>query len=239
MKKILFIAAALVLGSFSMSAQDSAKDRLSEIEEMIVKEKAHKSSDLKKVFSVEPFVHMTLGNHFTDGDIYAGGFMDSGEFNLNLVKLSFNPTQFLGFSAGIDFKHDWFRSDNSRFYIGDSGEASLSSAYTDVFDTYYSSMRLFSVSAPLLMKISIGDFGIGGGAELSYGLGGNARTYFTSGKNETSYRTRGAKPNTFSYSIIGAVSYSDFTIYGKYYPENNAYLPGLSYWTLGIGISFL
>ena len=58
-------------------------------------------------------------------------------------------------------------------------------------------------------------------------------------EEESSFRTRGARPERIRYDIVGAIAFDGLTVYGKYYPRANSYLPGLSYWTIGIGFGFL
>lgn len=242
MKKIILLAAALILlGTAFLNAQESGKDRLSELEGQEVKENAggHGKAD-SEVFSLSGLDHVNYGVHFTSGDYYDTRFLSSGEFSLNIVKMRLNPLPWAGLVAGIDFKTDYFRSREGRFYIYDDGSCRLLRAYNaGAYDKYYSSLRLLSFTAPLLLEFSVGKFSVGGGAELAYAFGGSACSFYASGRDETTNLTRGAKPAAFSCNVIGAVAYDGFTLYGKYYPKGNPYLPGLSYWTVGIGFDFL
>ena len=240
MKKVFLLIAVLLPSSFILSAQESAKDRLSEIEEMVVKDKAHRKVVDNELFSFEFVDHLTYGVHLTNGELYNSKFFGSGEVDINILKFRLNPASWLGFSLGVDFKYDYFSSRNGRFQLFDDGALSLTalSAATD-YDTYKSSIRLYSVAAPLLVKFNFGDVSVGGGAEIVRSFSGNTLTTFSEGKNECALITRGAKPKDFTYDIIGAIDLDGLTIYGKYYPKGNEYLPSVSYWTVGIGFDFL
>ena len=83
MKKYILSIFALGLASFCMSAQNdttstAAKDRLSEIENMSVEIRKHKSAKSRNdVFEINALSHIGYGRHKVDGDAFRSKFGQS------------------------------------------------------------------------------------------------------------------------------------------------------------------
>lgn len=230
MKKILIIAITALI-TFPAFAQDYSDDRV------------YTSEDGR--FAFDLLSHIGYGYNIISSDSFNPSW--SGEFFLNLAKGGFYPVENLGFELGIDIKFSDFSSKQAAFMLNSdrlvqaidfSRLESLGIAPTSALERFRSSFDVFSISFPVLAKGIFGDFQLGLGVDASLNVSGNTDYNYRVRNRRYQVSEDDAKLNVFTYGLMAAVSYSDFGIYVKYYPESSKLLPAgsmdLNYLTIGI-----
>ena len=244
MKKIfIIISALLVVSTGSAIAQTdstkTAKDRLSEIEQMSVEVKKHKSAKTENdIFEVNAISHAGYGWHKVDGNSFRNKFGKSYEVFVNAVELSFNPVPFLSLSAGLDLKWNRFISENNQFVLNTSGKFDTAPVAPDNISSRLCS---FALSVPAILSINIGDTHIRVGAEAAYNLNkyNRIKSSYTIGDDIYTRMSKGGEFEKFVISYVASVDFDGLGIYYKYCPES--IIPGSdmikSYQTIGIVLS--
>ena len=251
MKKIFIVLSALLVASAgsAMAQTDStktAKDRLSEIEQMNVEIKEHKSARTENdIFEVNAVAHAGYGRHLVDGASFGSKFGPSYEIFINAFELSFNPVPFLSLSAGLDVKWNRFISNTKFFETDGSGQF-----ITVDSPTYYGGPGItninsricgFALSVPAMLSINIGDLHIRAGAEASYNLNkyNKVKTAYTIDPTDFTRITKGGEFEKLVISYVATLDYSGLGIYYKYCPKS--IIPGSdiikSYQTIGLYLS--
>lgn len=169
MKRIIIGLALCILtaNAFAQEEQKSAKDRLSEIEEMadqIVPGKSHSSSD--GLFKVNTLSHLYVGEHIVDNNQFPGN--RSHEVGLNILELSFAPAKWISFNVGCDLKWDRFISKGKLYEVDNNGQFALSAAPAP--KNLKSKVCAFGFSAPADIAFHFGKVGLKFGAEAVYDL---------------------------------------------------------------------
>ena len=191
------------------------------------------------VVSIGSLNHMTWGYDFVKSDAFTpkGG----GEFAFNVLGLSIYPSEYFGIETGLDCKWQYFNTKESCFYLQSSDNV------PQVYDSWTveggsdwkkSSLGVFSLSIPVVAKVYMGKFWIGGGAEANFNLSAYTDCSFKKGNTTTTVSQNKGKLNLFTYDFVGLVGYSDAAVFAKFYPKNSSFVPEggvkLNYWTLGI-----
>lgn len=255
MKKTVIILTVLLLASAgrAMAQTDStktAKDRLSEIEQMSVEVKKHKSAKTDNdIFEVNALSHAGYGWHRVDGNAFRNKFGKSYELFVNAFELSFNPVPFLSLTAGLDLKWNRFLSETDHFIVKD-GKFDILTIKPFIATQYRnlnSRMCGFALSVPAMLSVNIGDTHIKGGIEAAYNVNkyNMAKSSYHVDKSATldasDHRlvTKGGEFEKFVISYIASVDFDGLGVYYKYCPDS--LIPGSdmikSFQTIGIVLS--
>jgi hypothetical protein len=252
-KTIISIFALFAVGAGISFAQEEekgkdAKDRLSEIEQMTVDVKKHKSASSENdVFEVNAVAHAGFGAHKVEGDAFRNKFGKSYELFVNAFELSFNPVPFLSVNAGLDLKWNRFVSETSQFMVKDGKFDIFTTATAVPLNNLRSRMCGFALSVPATLSINLGDTHLKFGVEAAYNVNryNKAKSSYSVDKNATFdasdhiIATRGGEFEKFVISYIASVDFDGLGLYYKYCPES--IVPGSdiikSYQTVGIVLS--
>ena len=219
----------------------TAKDRLSEIENMTVDAKKHKSiSSDNDLFEANVLSHLRFGWHRVDDAAFKSKFGPSREIQLNMLELSVNPLKWLSLNIGADLKWERFTAKADIFTINNKGELVLG-PNLPLYD--HNTLRTRSITLPAVIDIHFEDyFGIKAGCEYSFPVEASTLSFSTveNGKAKTSstIMTTGGKPDKNTLNWYGEVNFGGLVgVYFKYSPETP--VPGsVSSKTLGLTINF-
>ena len=218
MKKIIISIALFVLATnaFAQEEQKSAKDRLTEIENMADQIVAKKSAS-DKIFNVESMAHLYIGDHIVSDEQFPG--RKSHEVGLNLIQFSLNPTKWLSFDLGCDLKWDRFIAKGIMYEVDANNQFALSTA--TVPNRLKSKICAFGFSAPADIALHIGKFGLRFGAEATYDLDrcNKVKNKFrdSNGKRDKAILNGGQIQN-FRLAYFAGIEYDDLGAYFKYCP---------------------
>ena len=237
MKRIIISAILLSLayGAFAQEGQKSAKDRLTEIENMADQIKESKSSSPDEVFSVDALSHLYVGDHMVSEEKFPGG--KSHEVGLNIVQFKLEPVKWLSFTVGADIKWDRFIAKGKMYEIGTDGQYTLSA--TPAPDRLKSKICAFGVSAPATISFNFGKVGVKFGADATYDFDRYCKIKNKyrddNGKKKTDILS-GGKIENFRLSYFTSILYDDLGIYVRYCP--GTVIPGsaLVYDLVSVGV---
>lgn len=194
------------------------------------------------IVSVDVLGHFGWGYHVVSADSFSAN--SSGEVFFNVAKLKITPIDAVSLQAGVDCKWTYFGSASYLFYQHEHmvNVSSFSTAFSGQhWDKSYSSVNIFSLSAPAVLKFNLGPITIGGGAEANFNISGETYYRLRSEDIRTEVTESKAKLNTFTYDFIGMVGFNDLSVYAKFYPKGTSMIAGdgvpFSYWTLGVMLS--
>lgn len=191
-------------------------------------------------FSVSVINHIGWGYSFVKSDDFTP--RGSGEVFLNVLKFKLYPAEAFGLEAGLDCKESYIGSKESLFYQTDDhlARATEFSLPGVSVEKARSEISVFSLSVPVVAKIVMGKFFIGGGAEANFNLVGDTSYRYDVKDKTTRVQERKLKLNTFSYNFVGTVGLDKLSVFAKFYPKNSPMLTegGVSYnyWTLGVAL---
>ena len=191
---------------------------------------------------VDMMGHIGYGYHFVKSEEYTPAW--SGEFFFNVLQFGLRPVDGLGIDLSVDFAWSDFASKKNAFTQVNQiikassfdlvGEGSL--------DRKNSSIDVFSLTAPLVVKGIFGKFELGAGAFASWNIAASTTLNYRKDNVRANIEEVKAKVNPFTYGIIASASYDEFGVYFRYYPKSSRLLPegsvDLSYMTLGIVLGF-
>ena len=216
----------------------NSKDRLTEIEQMTVAAKKHKSTGKENdIFKINAVSHAGYGWIMVDGEAFRGKFGPSYEIFINTFNLSFTPASFISLNAGLDLKWNRFISTTDMFTVT-GGE--FSGAATTP-DDIRSKLCGFSLSVPAMLSFNMGDTHLRVGAEASFNISGYNKVKSSYTDSDAAY-TQVIKGGEFAKTAIGylaSINFYAFGVYYKYCPK--AMIPGSdlikNYQTIGIVLS--
>ena len=237
MKRIIISAVFLIIASnaFAQEGQKSAKDRLTEIENMADQIKESKSSSTDDIFSVDALSHLYIGDHIVSEEKFPGG--KSHEVGLNIIQFKLEPAKWLNFTAGMDIKWDRFIAKGKMYEIDANGQYALSTAPTP--DRIKSKICAFGVSAPAAITFNFGKLGFKFGADATYDFDRYCKIKNkyrdANGKRKTDILSGGQIEN-FRLSYFGSILYDDLGVYVRYCP--GTVIPGstLVYDLVSVGV---
>lgn len=218
MKRIFISIALFILATnaFAQEEHKSAKDRLTEIENMADQIVAKKSSS-ENIFNVESMAHLYIGDHIVPVEQFPGN--KSHEVGLNLVQFSLNPAKWLSFELGCDLKWDRFIAKGIMYEVDANNQFALSTATPP--NRLKSKICAFGVSAPADIAFRIGKFGLRFGAEATYQFDrfNKVKNKFRddNGKRDKSILYGGQVQN-FRLGYFAGIEYDDLGAYIKYCP---------------------
>lgn len=168
MKRIIISIALCVLAAnvYAQEENKATKDRLSEIESMADQIIPGKSSNSSKVFKVNTWSHLYVGDHIVDSELFPGS--RSHEVGLNILELSLRPAKWISFNLGCDLKWDRFIAKGILYEVDNNGQFALSASPAP--DRLKSKICAFGFSAPADISFHIGKLGLKFGAEAVYDL---------------------------------------------------------------------
>lgn len=239
MKRIIISIALCILAAnaFAQEGQKSAKDRLTEIENMAGEIKESKgSSRPDEVFSVDAALsHLYVGYHIVSEDLFPGG--KSHEVGLSIIQFKLEPVKWFNLTAGMDIKWDRFIAKGKMYEIGTDGQYTLSTAPTP--NRIKSKICAFGVSAPAALTLNLGKVGLKFGADATYDFDRYCKIKNKyrddNGKKKTDILNGGQIEN-FRLSYFCSVLYDDLGLYVRYCP--GTVIPGsaLVYDLVSVGI---
>ena len=227
MKKIIIALSALLVASAgsAMAQTDStktAKDRLSEIEQMTVDVKKHKSASTENdVFEVNALAHAGLGKLYIQGDSFSSKDGFSNELFLNVFDLAFNPVPVLSINAGLDVKWNRFVSKSQHFFVVDNTFVAGMPGYTAP-DDIESRLCGFALSVPATISLNLGYTSIRVGAEASYNIDkfNKVKSFYSTGGSNYKQVTKGGEFEKFTISYIASIDFDGLGAYFKYCPKS-------------------
>lgn len=224
---MLALAALIALPGF---AQDEDFDNV-----------VYRSAD--DVVRFEVLSHIGYGYHILNSNDFRSRMSD--EYILNLFNFGLYPIDALGIELGVDLAFNDFASNSHAFFLDPEHRVQaieFSELVTGTLDRHYGSADVFSLNAPLLLKLRAGDFWIGGGAVGSLNLMGRTEYAYRQDNRRVEVSERRAKVNTFSYGLVATLGYDMLGLYFKYYPKTSRMLPegsvDMSYMTIGVLFDF-
>ena len=225
MKKVIISIIFCILAANSYAQSDStrtAKDRLTEIENMELKAKKAKSiqSD-NDIFEVNALAHFGYGWLSVNGDNFSSKFGPSREIFLNALNLEFNPAPWVSLEAGLDFKWNKYAVKGECFIIN-NGDIQYPAGGSAGMDNIKSAIKGFSFTVPALLKINLPYCSIGGGVELIFNRNKYTHVNSTYDINGTRYtaRTNGGKLEPFRMAYMAMLDFDGLGVYYKYCPES-------------------
>lgn len=238
MKKILFTALCLMMGTAAFAQED----------EMVYPEDGnvvYSSSDRKISFDVAS--HFGLGFAHVTSEDFIPWKWHSGEFFLNLFKFKFAPCSWGGIEAGLDLGFISIRSASNAFYLDDNNYIRVDRFRDwDVeYDASGSTIANMSFGVPILLKGNFGHNTMGVGVNLQLSPSwGNTKYSIVQDNVTTDVTMAGAKITPFTYCIMATLSRKGLGFYYRYYPSKFAIVPehagspkfGLM--TMGIAMGF-
>lgn len=247
MRKILLVCAfaALGLGAF---AQNTGKDRLTQLENMKLEKKDSVKVKAEKDYKLVDFQlleHFGYGWHLVSAPEFNKGFRRrNGEFFLNAAQLEIRPAGWISAGLGIDLKWQNFTPAGSNVFSKDaSGDVIIEyiDPATDPYEKRVSTLHSFSLAAPLTLDFHLGPAGVTLGAELVYTPASFVRINDACSFEMSDYRVR-----TRGIGGVPAVSWNAFAslnlgltgIYFRYYPRQPLVRTApFSFVTLGVVFS--
>lgn len=226
MKKTIITVSLCILAVniYAQEEQKSAKDRLSEIENMaedIVPAKSHSSSD--GIFQANALSHLYVGEHIVDNNQFPGN--RSHEVGLNIFELSLAPAKWVSLNLGCDLKWDRFISKGQLYEVDNNGQFALSASPAP--DRLRSKICAFGFSAPADIAFHFGKVGLKFGAEAVYDLErcNKVKNKF---RDDNGKRARdiinGGEIQNFRLAYYAVLDYDGDGVYIKYCP--GTILPG-------------
>ena len=218
MKKTIISIALCILAThaFAQEENKTAKDRLTEIENMADQIVAKKNNS-KDVFNFESMAHLYIGDHIVPEEQFPGG--KSHEVGLNLVQFSLNPAKWLSFELGCDLKWDRFIAKNIMYEVDTNGQFALSTATPP--KRLKSKICAFGVSAPADIAFHFGKLGLRFGAEATYDFDrfNKVKNKFRddNGKRDKTILNGGQIQN-FRLAYFAGIEFDDLGAYFKYCP---------------------
>ena len=227
MKKILLAAvmALFVMPSFAREEEPIAS-----------------TSDGKLTFDMVS--HIGYGYHFVQSSAFKPGWC--GDFFLNILKVGFYPSDVVGLEVSVDADFKNFNSKDVRFF-GDADHKAQVSPFSAVadgaaFSKARGGLNVFSLNAPVQVKLNIGRVRLGLGAEATYNIAGDTYYHYRQDNKRTEITENKVALNPFSYGFIASLGINDGCFFFKYYPKSSRILPegsvDLSFMTLGIAFGF-
>ena len=243
MRKTLLVCAfaALSLGAF---AQNTGKDRLTQLENMklekkdSVKVKAEKEYNL---FDFNGLAHIGYGWYLVTAPEFDKGLRKrNGEFFLNAAEFDICPTRWMSFGLGIDLKWQDFTPSGGNVFTKDEAGNVILAAVPTVDDKRLSTLHCFSLGAPLMLNFDIGPVGLSMGAELVYTPASCVRIKDTysigaSDYNVTTRECGGVSP--ISWNAFASLSLGMTGIFFRYYPKQPL-VPTAPFNLMTVGIVF-
>ena len=225
MRKILLVCAfaALSLGAF---AQNTGKDRLTQLENMKLEKKDSvkvKSEKEIKLFNFQVLSHLGYGWHLVTAPQFDKGLRRrNGEFFMNAVELDLRPARWISMGLGADLKwQDFTPAGGSVFAKDEAGNVILAAA-PPVDDKRFSTLHGFSLAAPLTLGFHLGPAGLSLGAELVYTPAScvTIKDTYSIGASDYSVKTKGCVGiPAISWNAFASLSLGMTGIYVRYYPK--------------------
>lgn len=224
MKKIAMLALAALI-SVPMFAQEEEWDNLV-------------YSSPNNVVRFELLSNFGYGYHFINSSDFRSRMSD--EFFFNIAQFGLYPIDALGIEMGVDLAFSDFASNSHAFYLNSDRKIQaieFSELVPGTLDRHYGSADIFSINAPLLLKLRAGNFWIGGGAIGSLNLSGRTDYAYRQDNRRVEVSERRAQINRFTYGLVATLGFDSFGVYFKYYPKTSRLLPegsmDINYMTLG------
>lgn len=243
MRKILFVCAfaALSLGAF---AQNTGKDRLTELENMKLEKKDSvkvKAEKEYKPIDFQMFSRLGYGWHLVTAPEFDKGLRRrNGEFFLNAAELDISPARWMTFGLGVDLKWQDFTPAGGHVFTKDAAGDVILAAAPPVDDKRLSTLHCFSLAAPLMLKFNMGPVGLSLGAELVYSPASCVRINdtYSIGASDYSVKTKECGGvTTLSWNAFASLSLGMTGIYVRYYPKQPL-VPTAPFNLLTVGVVF-
>jgi len=184
------------------------------------------TSDGKLTFDMVS--HIGYGYHFVQSSAFKPGWC--GDFFLNILKVGFYPSDVVGLEVSVDADH--------KVQGGPFSDVAGGAALSKV----RGGLNVFSLNAPVQIKLNMGRFRLGLGAEAAYNIAGDTYYHYRQDNKRTEITENKVALNPFSYGFIASLGINDGCFFFKYYPKGSRILPegsvDLSFMTLGIAFGF-
>ncbi len=256
MKRLVFVFAALFACAAFAKAQEadstaeSGRDRLEKLEQLANQAKEAKAKKAEKLVNFEMVGHFGFGSHLVDNDGFNQDFLKCREIWFNAFELTFNPAYWFSASLGLNLKWDKFLAANDAYIYADAADGNMAkfapiatqqALYPGAggdFKKLSSRINLFSLEAPLLLGLHIGDFGVKLGAQAVVPLTARQNELAEFGSTRVKTRVKDVAKIPFYYGFYGELNYDDLGVYAKFCPAE--VLPGTvqDLMTIGLVLNF-
>lgn len=244
MKKLIVFSAILLTAAsaaFAQSDTTAKKDRLAEIEALVVKEKKHRSSKEIKTTDFKVLPYLGIGTHLISSDEFESTNMDSYEVNLGLCEFQFNPAKWVGFSLGVDYAWDRYRSRESAFVPDGRKKINVSGGTLDKGEYWRSSMYTQSIAFPVSVSFRVDKLTLRASAEYVRGFDSSVTHIYRKDNLSETIEWEDLKIYRSFWDFCASVSYDGFGLYYKYYPTTVLYYQGAPRFdiqTIGVVLGF-
>ena len=242
----ILLWAALTLTASAAFAQNPAnRDRLSEIEQMAVRAKKHRSqpSEFKKA-GVALFPEIGVGAHLVRSDDFRSQGIGSGQVYVHVLDAYVRPVSWMSLHVAGGLAADRFQTRTSVFWL--DGNGNIRTRKLDEWEAnalkFRSSITEASVLIPATLQFHAGPATFRLGAEALYGFRPRVRYDITTETDRQWTEEKGVRITPWSYDFLLSVSFAGQGYFVKYQPASSRRFPEpaptLSCWTIGYRIGF-
>jgi hypothetical protein len=242
---ILLWAALTLTASAAFAQNPDNRDRLSEIEQMAVQAKKHRSqpSEFKKA-GIELFPEIGVGTHLVQSDVFRSQGIGSGQVYVHVLDAYVRPVSWMSLHVAGGLAADRFQTRTSVFWL--DGAGNIRTRKLDDYETdalkFRSSVSEASVLIPATLQFHAGYATIRLGAEAIYGFRPRVRYDLTTETDRQWTEEKGVRITPWSYDFLASFSFAGQGVFVKYQPAMARRFPEpgptLSCWTVGYRIGF-
>lgn len=242
---ILLWAALTLTASVSFAQNTANRDRLSEIEQMAVQARKHRSqpSEFKRA-GVELFSEIGAGVHLVRSEDFRSQGIGSGQVYLHVLDAYVRPVSWMSLHVAGGIAADRFQTRTSVFSLDADGNI-RTSELNDVLKSaskYRSSITEGTVLIPATLQFHAGYATFKLGAEALWAFCPRVRDDYQTEDYRQLEERKNARIQPWSYDFLASVSFAGQGVFVKYQPSFARRFPEpgptLSCWTLGYRIGF-
>lgn len=242
----ILLWAALTLSASASFAQNTAnRDRLSEIEQMAVRARKHRSqpSEFKKA-GVELFPEIGAGVHLVRSDDFRSQGIGSGQVYLHVLDAYVRPVSWMSLHVAGGVGIDRFQTRTSVFALDTDNNIRTSELNDELKSTskFRSSITEGTVLIPATIQFHAGYATFRLGAEALWAFCPRVRIEEQTEDYRHIIERKNARIQPWSYDFLASVSFAGQGVFVKYQPASARRFPDpgptLSCWTVGYRIGF-
>lgn len=242
----IILWAALTLTASAAFAQNSDnRDRLSDIEQMEVRAKKHRSrpTEFRKA-GVNVLSEIGIGRHWVVSDDFRSQGWGSGQVYLQVLDAYVRPVSWMSLHVGGGIAADRFQTYTSAFSLDGSGNILVCKLSDNELNAkkFRSSITEGTVLVPATLQFHAGHLTLRLGAEAKYAFSPRVRNDYHTDDGRQLIEKNGARITPWSYDFLASISFAGEGIYVKYQPASFRRFPepgpAFSTWTLGYRLGF-
>lgn len=243
--KYLVWAALTLVASAAAAQNPDNRDRLSEIEQMTVREKKprRQPSEFKKA-GVGLLPEIGIGTHLVSSPDFRSQGVGSGQVYLHAVEAYVRPVSWMSLHVAGGIAWDRFRTRTSAFALDGDGTVLVRRLEESELDArkFRSSITESSVLIPVTLQFHAGFATFRLGAEAMYAFHPKVSRDLRTETDRVLTEKTGARIMPWSYDFLASVSFAGSGVFVKYQPAFARRFPqpspSFSCWTLGYRFGF-